>query len=110
MSLIVSITLFLFLMAVITMYGYRRYSKPGQLYEQLATGTAAAPVRTVGTAQGPNPIVTVIQHIGEKVPISPESATLTRRYLMAAGYRTDTALRVFTGLKLVSAVALAIAV
>jgi tight adherence protein C len=95
-------------MAVITMYGYRRYTKPGQLYEQLASGTATPAVRTAPGAPEPNPIVTVIQHIGEKVPVSPESATLTRRYLIAAGYRTATALRVFVGLKLLSAVALAI--
>jgi tight adherence protein C len=112
MSLVISVTLFCLLVAAITVYGYRHYSKPAQLYEQLAGGSSMAAGPQFRPMQGPqsaNPIITVIRHVGEKVPISPESATLTRRYLIAAGYRADGALKVFYGIKVVFAVALAVA-
>jgi tight adherence protein C len=47
-------------------------------------------------------VVKVIHQIGEKVPMSPESAATTRRYLIAAGYRSETAGKVFNGIRVVT--------
>ena len=44
-------------------------------------------------------IVRVIQQVGEKVPISPEDAGVTRRDLMMAGYKSENAVKVFNGIK-----------
>jgi hypothetical protein len=35
MSVIISIVLFMMLLAGISLYGYRRYVRPGRIYEQL---------------------------------------------------------------------------
>lgn len=102
MSMIIAATLFCFLMAAISVYGYRRYARPAQLYEQL--GAAPVAVRTPGTVQAagqPGRIIRIIQHVGEKVPISPADVTLSRRYLIAAGFRSDTAVRVYYGIKVI---------
>ena len=46
-------------------------------------------------------VVRVIQQVGEKVPISPDDAGVaTRRDLIMAGYRSETAVKVFNGIKL----------
>ncbi len=100
MALVISLALFSVLMAAITYVGYRHYSRPSRYYDQLATSplvTAAggAPVMTPGEGFG----VRVIRLIGEKVPINPEDAVLTRRYLIAAGFRSDAALAVYYGIR-----------
>lgn len=104
MAVIISIVLFSALMAVISIYGYRSYARPGRLYERLggpvldAEGAATAHVPEVGW------VVRVIQQVGEKVPVSPDDAGVTRRDLLMAGYRSDSALKIFSGAKVTLAV------
>src|SRR5580658_5245419 len=89
-------------MAAISIYGYRVYSRPGRVYEQLG-GPAAISNPTVDRLSEDEPglTVTVIEEIGKNVPISPEDATLARGELIAAGYRNDSALPIFYGLKII---------
>jgi tight adherence protein C len=106
-----AVLLFAFLMSAITLYGYRRFAKPGRVVEQLGT-----PVMTMQTMvadpldpRRDNVMVQVFQTLGEYVPISPEDAIMTRRYLIAAGLRTEQALMVFFGIKLILCVGLVLA-
>ena len=105
----ISVALFAVLMTVITVYGYRRYAKPGRVYEQLG-GQATFVNPTIDqVAEGePGLVVSVIQEIGKSVPISPEDAALTRRELMAAGYRSESALPILYGIKVIFCIALLI--
>jgi tight adherence protein C len=98
--------IFILLAAAITFIGYRRYVRPAGVYEQIG-GTAAQVISTplVGMEPSEGPwTVRVLELIGEKVPVAPADATATRRYLMAAGYRSDTALAVHYGIKVVCCV------
>jgi len=64
---------------------------------------AAVPV-AVGVAGAPPHkrfLVRVIEYVGERVPVSPQDASLARRRLMAAGYRSELAVRIYYGLKVV---------
>ena len=106
--ILVSLALFASLMAGISIYGYRRYARPGKIYEQLGQ-----PIVTVlpQIMDGVNPVeptgvVHVLQQIGEFVPISPLDASVTRRSLIMAGYRSEHAVAIFYGIKVVAAVAL----
>jgi tight adherence protein C len=100
---LVSILFFLVLMLAISAYGYRRYAKPGRYFEQLG-GPAAVTMPVLDTL-GPDDTsgltVRVLQQIGEQVPISPADAAATRRDLIAAGYRSDKAVAVVYGAKIV---------
>ncbi|HUJ24276.1 MAG TPA: type II secretion system F family protein [Bryobacteraceae bacterium] len=108
MAILISILLFSLLMGAISLFGYRKYARPGRLFERLGgpvleTGTGigtltAPPVPEVGW------IVRVIQQVGEKVPISPEDAGATRRDLIMAGYKADGAVKVFNGIRVTLAV------
>jgi tight adherence protein C len=53
-------------------------------------------------------VVRVIQQVGEKVPISPDDAGATRRDLIMAGYKSETAIKIFSGIKVTLAVVLVI--
>src|SRR5581483_598626 len=105
MALLITAALFLFLMSVIALAGYYWYAKPGRVYEQLGKRSIAitqpVPSGSAGTVQR---VVTSLQWLGEKIPVSPQKASLTARFLMAAGYRTPNAVAVFYGIKVASAV------
>ena len=91
MAILLSVFLFLILLGAIFYFGYQRYARPGRVYEQLggeATFTTTMPAPNAGDG----PIIKVIQHLGEQVPIDPADASLLRRDLMAAGYTSDNAL------------------
>src|SRR5579859_5461791 len=113
MAIIISIVLFSLLMAAISYYGYRSYARPGRFYERLGGpvldvegGVAAA--GSLSHTPEVGWVVRVIQQVGEKVPISPDDAGAVRRDLIMAGYRSDTAIKVFSGIKLTLCVLLVI--
>jgi|GraSoiStandDraft_58_1057296.scaffolds.fasta_scaffold212364_2 tight adherence protein C len=103
----IAATLFCFLMLLISWYGYRRYSRPGRFYKHL--GTEAVVVNT-GLEESAGPrgglAISVFEQIGQQVPISPQDAAMTRRILIAAGLRSDTAVAVHYGIKIVLCVTL----
>jgi len=111
MEIIIAILLFGLLMAAITVYGYRRYARPGRVFERLGAPVLEAEVLGAGTmSQTPEVgwIVRVIQQVGEKVPISPDDAGVTRRDLIMAGYRSETSIKVFNGIKITLCIVLVI--
>ena len=106
MTLYVSIGLFILLMIAISVYGYRLYAKPSRFQDQLGKAVAVEqPLEKTGGGEK-KWLVRVIQEIGEKVPISPQDVGIARRYLFAAGFRSDMAVRVYYGLKIVLALTL----
>ncbi len=101
MAVLIALASFGLLAAAIVYYGSRVYLRPGRVYEQvsLAASDRSGPVGPQTTDDGM--VVRIIERIGEAVPISPVDATLTRRYLMAAGYRSDKAVACYYGIKVV---------
>ena len=108
MVLLVSVALFGLLATAITAFGYGRYAKPARLLQQL-NPEVAAPVTLdrIGQPQ-PSLLSRRVQALGQHAPISPQDAQTTRRTLMAAGYRSESAVALFYGIKLILAAALAI--
>jgi tight adherence protein C len=103
MALLISIAVFVVVMVTIVVL-YRVYGRPVSIHarlgeaialEQPQPGTGGQPERTW--------LVRVVQTIGEQVPISPADAGLARRYLIAAGFRSDRAVRVYYGSKILLA-------
>jgi len=109
MAVFISFALFAVLMAAISIYGYRRYARPGRVYEQLGgQATIPNPVIDRLSEDEPGLLVSVLQQIGEKVPLSPQDATFTRRELMSAGYRNESALPILYGIKIILCVVLVV--
>ncbi len=110
MPLLIASLLFVFLLVSIIWFGYRRFAKPGRIFEQLSA--SSQPGYTGDDADSRQSVlgqmVTTIQWIGEKIPVSPEEASATQKELISAGYRSDRAPAVFYGFKIVAAVGLAL--
>jgi len=103
--MLISLALFVLLTLSITAYGYRLYVRPRRLYEQLGSPVEVqAAAAVTGPAERPL-LVRLIQRVGEKVPISPQETSMVRRYLMAAGIRSEAAPKIYYGLKVVLCVA-----
>src|SRR5579863_3753888 len=101
MALIVCISLFLALMIAITLYGYRRYLRPARVYERLGR-PVTAPSAVVNITDEPEQKLTVklVEHLGNLMPVSQQDAAGTKERLIMGGYRTESAVAVFFGIRM----------
>ena len=107
---IVTIGVFLLVALVVAGFGYRAYTRPARVLENLSSpSTSYGAFDAVGLQPEDTrekfKISTALQWLGEKAPMSPQDASLTRKLLAAAGYRKDGALKIFIGVRLASLVA-----
>jgi tight adherence protein C len=109
-SLVFSSFLFLMLMIGITWLGYRRYYKPARAYKT----QLGAPVITGGDRmamdgdsepQGSS-VVSLLKNLGAFVPASEFDQSVVKTDLTLAGFRSENAVPVFYGLKIVATLVL----
>src|SRR5882757_7541985 len=98
--LFLSVVVFAGLLGFILYLGYRFYARPGRVYEQLG-GPASLGLPSIdNTEQGElNVVVSLIEQLGHVVPISEEDESVVRHDLIAAGYRSDSAIWVYFGIR-----------
>jgi tight adherence protein C len=110
MELFVAILLFIGLAAAISFTGYRLYAKPSKGFDQIriplpdADSFLQEPVKDSPKIL----LIDAIQKLGDFVPTSPQDTAFLRRQLIAAGYRTDRAVKVFYGFKVAGAMVFAL--
>ncbi|MBI2685862.1 MAG: type II secretion system F family protein [Acidobacteria bacterium] len=107
LQIVIPVLFFLVLMAAISWYGYARYARAGQAYTELGR-----PLVTTSSLEGEgqeSTLIRIIRVVGEQVPVSPDEVTMTRRLLIAAGYRNDGAVTIYAGLRVLFAVGLVMA-
>jgi len=110
MAILLSLVLFMVLLGAISYYGYRRYARPGRVYEQLG-GTATISNPTVDRAdpdEEPGLAVWMVQQLGEKLPVNAQDAAQIRLDLVAAGYRSERALYIYVGVRVLACAGLLI--
>lgn len=108
-AILISVLVFVVVASAITYLGYQYLVRPVRLQARLGAAVIEAPTpEQIGQYDQPTKgwAVRIIQTIGEKVPISPADAGMVRRHLIAAGYRTDLAIRIFYGIKVISCIVL----
>jgi tight adherence protein C len=103
MAALISFGLFILLMTAISVYGYRRYAKPGRVYEQLGGPVSGTSVLDGPAEDVPGMIVSLVRKLGEKIPIAPQDADHAKRELVAAGIRWDGAVAVLYGARIIFA-------
>ena len=98
--------LFVLLMTIISVYGYRAYVRPSRIYDRVGgMADAGAGVEAV-SATPRDMVVRIFEQIGEQIPLSGADLTISRRDLMMAGFRSDAAIRIFMGMKVIFAIVL----
>ncbi len=107
MQLLVSLSFFVVVMVALTALGYRRSRRPARLYRQLGRA-AQAPELLAGAPQAPSrrTLAGLLGTLGKRLPGSTEDGGCLRRDLTMAGYRSDQALFVYNGARVVLAVVL----
>jgi tight adherence protein C len=103
MVLTVSIALFLVLMTAIVLFGYKRYSKPASFVEQQIgmpvitsmTETLMSPKKSAGATD-------LVRLLGSIMPSSPQEMLAAKRDLTMAGYRSENAAAIFSGIRILS--------
>jgi tight adherence protein C len=111
MSVIISIVLFAMLLAGISLYGYRRYVRPGRIYEQLGTPVISSQAVLLNVESGKpkeSPMMRMLLRLGNKVPVSPENESATKKLLIIAGYRSHNAITIFYGIKIACVIGMSI--
>lgn len=104
MPLLVAAGLFVTLLGAISAFGYRTYARPVRMYQHIGSAAArpaASQLLVSEKKAGPSPLVALMDQLGGLLPIAPGDAALTRRDLEAAGYRSENALQIYYGLRIV---------
>ncbi len=108
--LIFAICAFLMLMVLMSWVGYRLFYLPGRMLKQLGrpviTSEFGGQTATGDMDSQPGTIVTFLQEIGSKVPTSEIEVASLRTLLIRAGFRSEHALSIFYGTRLISTLAM----
>lgn len=105
-TIVAAVSVFLLLMLTITWFGYLRYARSGHAYSELGRPVVTAEAAEAEAEPGETTVLRIIRMVGEQVPVSPEDVSITRRYLIAAGYRNDNAVTIYAGLRVLFIAAL----
>ena len=95
---------FLMLMLILTWVGYRLVYKPGKFMRQLGRPVITSESQRLVDAGGEpetSTLVTFLQGIGSRVPSSETEVASLKLDLVRAGFRSESALPVFYGLRIV---------
>src|SRR5215471_4022832 len=108
--IIFSICAFLMLMVILTWVGYRLVYKPGRFLKQLGAPVIADQLSQQVSQDTAEPeastVVTLLHQIGSRVPSSEAEVATLKVDLIRAGFRSDNALPVFYGLRIISTLVL----
>jgi tight adherence protein C len=107
--LLFSTLAFFMLVLLLSWVGYRLIYKPGRFMRQLGRPVITADSQRLVDAGGetePSTIVTFLHGIGSRVPSSEAEVANLKMDLIRAGFRSDTALPVFYGVRIVVTLAM----
>jgi tight adherence protein C len=107
MLLLLAIVLFVLILGVIGAFGYHFYVKPSRMLDQLAfSDQNYSAVVSEKKRDRSEVIADILRPVGTLLPLSAQDTSLVRRELIAAGIRSESAVQVFFGLKLILTVVL----
>jgi tight adherence protein C len=107
MLLTISIILFFILLTAILLFGYKRYSKPASFVEQqIGVPVISSMTETLMSPNKGTGATDAIQLLGSIIPASPQDLLAAKRDLVMAGYRSENAAAVFSGIRILSALVL----
>jgi tight adherence protein C len=108
--MIIAILLFLFVMGLVFVFGYRYYVRPGRLLDQLARTTSDTISKRLeaATPKQEFSLARILEPIGNLMPVSPKDASVAKKELSNAGFRKASAVPIYYGVKITLALVLAV--
>lgn len=109
--MLIALLLFVLVSAIISVFGYRVYVRPGRVLDQLsrtATETIARPLEREKQKKEFS-LARLLEPVGNLLPLSPNDASLAKRELASAGFRSNSAVSIYYGVKIVLALLLVFA-
>ena len=101
MLIAIAIVLFLLILAAVGVFGYYFYAKPSRMLDQLTNSPDRYSASGSGAKADPPGLITqLLAAIGALLPLSPQDTSLARRELLAAGIRSESAIPILFGSKL----------
>src|ERR1039457_5525381 len=94
---------FLMLMVILSWVGYRLIYKPGKFMRQLGRPVITSDTQHLTDAGGdaePSTLVTLLHGLGSRVPSSEAEVANLKADMIRAGFRSESALPVFYGLRI----------
>jgi tight adherence protein C len=104
MPLIIALVFFIVLLLGITVFGYRYYARPVRLLERLGTVSGLGHGAGPKSAKPRKSLSRFLVKLGGMAPASKQEAGLLKRELGAAGFRSGSAVAIFSGLRIASCV------
>jgi tight adherence protein C len=101
---IFALVAFLMLMVILSWVGYRLIYKPGKFMRQLGRPVIITDSQRLMDASGetePSTLVTFLQDLGTRVPSSEAEVATLKADLIRAGFRSENALPVFYGVRII---------
>ena len=101
---IFAVCAFLMLMVILSWVGYRLIYKPGKFMRQLGRPVIITDSQRLMDASGetePSTLVTFLQGLGTRVPSSEAEVATLKADLIRAGFRSENALPVFYGVRII---------
>jgi len=100
--ILLAICAFLMLMVLLSWVGYRLFYKPNRFLRQLGNPVILEGPRGMVTEdEAPSsPVVTLLQNVGSRLPSSDAEVATLRGDMLRAGFRSESAVPVFYGLRL----------
>ena len=107
--LLIGVAWFVLVMGVVSVLAYRYWAKPAAYLDRVGPNAAdEAPSLILDDGLDQPGIARVIRLVGEAVPTSPAKVRALRRRLMAAGFRSESAVAVLYGIRVAAGVAAAL--
>lgn len=110
MAILITFALFAVILVSVVGFGYVFFVRPKNLLRQLEKITSSTPTEDpfAPVTAGGWTVVSSLQWLGEKMPLSQEESSFTRKELAAAGYRADNAVAVFLSIRVSSVAVVAL--
>ncbi len=109
MSILFPVVLFFLVLAMVCVFGYLHYVKPSRMLDQLTNSTSDTVVTlNIKKQKADFSFAGLLEPIGNLMPVSPKDALAARHELIAAGFRSGSAVAVFSGIKIVLVLALVV--
>jgi tight adherence protein C len=106
--MIVAILLFVLLLVLVLAFGYHVYARPARMLDQLARTTSESIPKPLEQRKPKQDfsLARMLEPIGNLLPVSPKDASVAKRELSNAGFRSSSAVPIYYGVKILAAIVL----